>query len=388
MTDLLLCDLAPYRYSTRTRKVAAAMSERLDTVEAITLARVGRVGMEDVPGSTLIDGVRVKQLPTRRLDDNRTFVASIRNILFVYVPALILLRREVARTQAGTIFVGHVSLFWIGLAHQRKWASRVVISGRERPGAVRTKGSLATWFSRIEPALLRYFSRRHKFAVVAVCESHAEQFRELGVEEVVVVRNVPSASFVQRFSTPPGGDELIVALVGSLYPGRGIEALIRAVVIAQSRGARVRLNITGHAGESYLDSLRALIEQLEARPFVALLGPCSPKDVALRYQEAHVGTALYEATDKANDSLSNKLFESVVSGRPVIAGNLPENSKVIASHNIGWTSAVTPDSLSDLLTVLARDIESVRQKASHCYQVGQQHFVWEREVSRLESIMP
>ena len=383
--SLLLCDLAPFRHSTRTRKIASTVAPgRPGEVSAITLSRVGRLGMSDHPGLSVIDGVEVEQLAVREIEDRRTFTASVRNLLVGYLPALWRLRRRVLATPARTILVGHSALFWLGLAHRRRWASQVIISSRERPGGVRTKGSLATWFSRVEPWMVRRAARRHAFTVVAVCESHAAGFRELGVRDVLVVRNVPMASFAPDFAPPLGGHELRVACVGSLYPGRGIEALIDAVVAARAAGAPVRLTVTGPAGTRYRQSLRDRIDAAEAGTYVRLEGACAPDEVVRCYQRAHVGTALYEAVDAANDSLSNKIFECVVAGRPVIAGNLPENTALVERHQLGWTCPVEVGPLRDLLVDLAADLAAVRSRAEHCHHVGRTEFIWEIETLPLQ----
>jgi glycosyltransferase involved in cell wall biosynthesis len=92
---------------------------------------------------------------------------------------------------------------------------------------------------------------------------------------------------------------------------------------------------------------------------------------------------LYEATDAANDSLSNKLFESVVAGRPVIAGNLPENHRIVTSYGVGWTTSVDVASLSLLLKQLAADLDTVRAAAKTCHEVGNRHFTWETEIRQV-----
>jgi glycosyltransferase involved in cell wall biosynthesis len=346
------------------------------------LSRVGRLGMADDSPDYVSCGVEVKQVPVRALQSSRTFAASLRNLVNVYTVAIMRLRKDVLKTSARTIFVGHVSLFWLGSAHQRRWGSQIVINGRERPGGVRTKGSLASWFSRVEPIILRRIARRQPM-VIAVCESHAEDFRALGFENVQVVRNVPVEKFAPTFVAPPECDELRVCCVGSLYPGRGIEALIDGVIMARSRGAMARLDITGPASDSYSAELASRIQAASAGDYITIHGPCPADEVAGRYQAAHVGTALYEAADSANDSLSNKIFESIVAGRPVIAGNLPENSKIVETHSVGWAVPVTGIAIGELLVSLAADRESVREMARHCHSVGQRNFTWEAEIQSL-----
>lgn len=66
----------------------------------------------------------------------------------------------------------------------------------------------------------------------------------------------------------------------------------------------------------------------------------------------HVGTALYENVDAANDSLSNKIFECVVSGRPVIASDLSENRRFVQENEVGWLTDVAAGDLADLLRAI------------------------------------
>jgi glycosyltransferase involved in cell wall biosynthesis len=272
IATLLLCDLAPYLHSTRTKKVGEVVGTSTGPVKAVTLSRVGRLGMADDASFYLSSGVEVEQVRVGKISSRRTLTASLRNLFAVYAPAILRLRRRVLEIPAHTIFIGHVSLFWLGLAHQRRWDSHIIINGRERPGGIRTKGSLATWFSKIEPFVLRRVARRQP-TLLAVCDSHANEFRALGFNDVRVVRNVPSISFAPNFVPPADSDELVVCCVGSLYPGRGVEALIDGAVLARRRGADVRLEITGPASDAYARTIQARIDDAEELLFTKHLIP-------------------------------------------------------------------------------------------------------------------
>jgi glycosyltransferase involved in cell wall biosynthesis len=384
-SSMLLCDLAPYVHSTRTKKVGSSVSLSVGNVRAVTLSRVGRLGMADDRRKFTDNGVDVEQIPVRELEGSRTLTASLRNLIVAYIPAIWKLYRVVINTPAHTVFVGHNSLFWLGLMHQKRWRSHVILNGRERPGGVRTSGSLASWFSRVEPMLLKWVARKQP-TVLSVCNSHASSFRALGFEDVIVARNVPSSTFASDF-VAPDGKELTVACVGSLYPGRGIEALVDGVVIARNSGARVKLEITGPAGAEYADKIRRRIRLAGAERFIRLNAPCRPDEVAACYQAAHIGTALYEPVDAANDSLSNKLFECVVSGRPVLAGDLTENREVVQKHDVGWVVSVVPEAIGELLISISSDIDSIERRAMHCYATGRRNFTWEAEIAGLVSLV-
>ncbi|MBO1758267.1 glycosyltransferase [Dermacoccus sp. NHGro5] len=350
----LLIDLLPYEHSTRTRKLGERLAAAGAICEAITLSQVGRVGIAGSQNDAVVDGVAVRKIATPTPAQGASTRTAIINLVRTYPKAIATLAWRAIRTPADAIVVGHMSLFWIGLAHHKRHGSKVLLNGRERPGGINTKGSLGTAFSRVEPAVLRRLSGIRDLAVVAVCDGHADDFRALGLE-TLVARNAPAAAFRSDFVPTPDEDVVRVACVGSLYEGRGIELLIKATDAAQAAGAQVVLEVTGRGGAEYVTALKNLAASCRHSDAIVFHGPCAPEEVPAAYHRVHVGTALYEAVDAANDSLSNKIFESVVSGRPVLAGNLSENRRFVREHRLGWVTDVTSEGLTNaLLDIYAR----------------------------------
>jgi len=226
----------------------------------------------------------------------------------------------------------------------------------------------------------RYLDRPD-VTVVCVCPGHADAFAALGVQDSMVVRNAAPLSRVPAtFPDLPDNDTLVVVLVGSLYPGRGVEALIEGASRARADGVPVMVEITGRGTKAYLDGLRALVARLAADEFVSFLGSAHPAEVPKRYARAHVGTALYEPVDLANDSLSNKIFETLAAGRPVLAGNMSENTRLLAEVPAGWTTEVTPEGLHGSLCRIWADIESVEPLARLALSACRGSLNWDHEV--------
>ena len=352
MTKLLAIDLAPYEHSTRTRKIAQLTAEAGVETIAITLSRVGRSGMIGSSRDEHIDSVLSLKIKTRKPREGASLAAQIVNLVGTYAwPVGTLLRKTLA-TPADTVLVGHISLGFIGLLHHRRYGSQVLLNGRERPGGVRTAGSLASLFSRIEPLVVRRLAASRWIRVVAVCESHATDFRSLGAR-TFVARNAPPASFRRPFAPPPSSnDHLIVGCLGTLYPGRGVETLIEAVGMARDSGINVQLEIAGRASAEFMSQLEDVALSTGHLDAITFHGPWPSDEVPSFYQMVHVGTALYENVDAANDSLSNKIFECVVSGRPVIASDLSENRRFVQENEVGWLTDVAAGDLADLLRAI------------------------------------
>lgn len=384
--DVLFCDVLPFKHSTRTRKLALALADAKPSlsIEAATLRRVGRTGIADERPNYTERGVAVVQTWGPKPFERRSLLSTIGNLALVYGPAAVPLVLRVLTTRSRVLVLGSTSLAWVGYLHQKLYGSYVVLNARERLGGVRTAGSLGTLVSRLEIKLTRYIARRDVM-VVCVCDGHAKEFAEAGARKVSVVRNVPERSFIPARLTPiPSFDEgLRVVLVGSLYPGRGIEALIDACGELRTRGTPISLLISGRAGSRYLRSLQERVASADLAGTVLFLGPCEPKEVPARYADGHIGTALYEAVDPANDSLSNKIFESIASGRPVLAGRQPENQALLESATVGWTSPVEPQALADTLERIASNASQIPSLAQDCWLLSRSSWNWEVEVAPL-----
>lgn len=384
MNRCLVIDLLPYEHSTRTKKIAVALaSSGRSTPIAVTLSQVGRVGLsaQDV-ASRVEDGVDVNYVKAGRPSQRRSRLASAVNLLLVYPPALTRLLRWVISTPAESIFVGHMALFWLGMLHRLRFGSHVALNARERLGGVRTQGSLGATFSRIEPFVLRCISGRSGYTVVAAAPGHAEEYRALGMDSVITVRNAPSVSFSPPYREPSNGP-LTFAFIGSLYEGRGVFPLIDAIDLAADDGLDVKLEISGRGNPDFVSSMKARIFLMRHPQCVDFLGECAPSEVPGRYQRAHVATALYEPVDAANDSLSNKLFEGPASGRPVLAGDLPENSRVVRDYALGWTATVTAEGLRQALHHIYAERERIGVMGRHCHEVCANVLNWECEVEPL-----
>jgi glycosyltransferase involved in cell wall biosynthesis len=383
--DVLFVDVLPFRHSTRTRKMALALASNDPSlsVAAFTLQRVGRVGISDLRERYEEAGVSVEQVPVPAPREGTGVAATAVNLGYVYPVGLGRLAWEVLATDAPRLIIGSTSLTWLALLHHRRFGSRVVVNARERFAGIRTKGSLGTLVSRLEPLMISVLAKPW-VVVTSVCESHAREFREAGAREVVVIRNAPLLAFIpSHFAPTPGDKPFTVALVGSLYPGRGIEALIEAAGALKRQGLDVRVEITGRASAEYAQSLVTLAATEGVTDLVRFFGPCTPEEVPERYAAAHLGTALYEGVDSANDSLSNKIFECAASGRAVLAGNLSENVALVSRYKLGWTAEVSSQGLSHTLRELMEQDPEFDALGLHCRETAQKILNWETEVRPL-----
>lgn len=378
----LVLSLLPYAFATRSRKAAAVLSADHDTT-FISLSKVGRNKSWDRHGRWDVGGVKIQQVSVRTPRTEPTRLNILLNVLRCYLPGLVRLSTAAFRQPAELAFVNGAYLLPVGILHSIIFKSYLILDINERPGMVATKGSVAAVFSRIEKRMLRMSAQFVDTATVATY-ADVDIVRSLGFTDVRLLRNVPLSEWKADWKEPPflqtnspDPPSLRAIAMGTMYEGRGYEILIRAVAQANET-TRVDLVLCGPGRDSYKERLRQLAEESGSLERVAFLDRVESAEVSCLYLEADVGLVLYEGHDAGNDGLSNKLFECVASGRPVIASNLPENARFVSESGVGWLVETTPGDIAKAL-IGAAERGRLASLTEHCRRFGDEHLNWEHE---------
>lgn len=380
-TDTLVITLDTWRFATRSKKSAIQYAQRGRT-QFVGLASAGRTRRWDAPGEFVEDGVDVLTLAMVQPATRPSVMNHLRNIARCYVPALARLIKEVWTRPAEVIHVTSSALAPLGALHKLRHRSRVVLDITERPGEVATQGSLAAWFSRCERLVLRLVSP-HVSVVSVPVEGIIPTVEKLGFARIELVRNAPLSSWRAPYKDPHETEAgtIRLAIIGSIFEGRGYEILMEALAMALPERS-IEVLLAGPGRDEYVRALEALAEKLGVAHAIRWLGSIESEEVSATYLEAHVGLVLYESLDPGNDGLSNKILECVSTGRPVLAGNLPENRSFVTTHGVGFLTGVTPAELASALRGLPPSAELV-DLARHCRRIGDEWLCWEKEFAAL-----
>lgn len=382
--NVLVVSLAGIRFATRPRKTARELS-RFGPVRYLALQSSGRGGRVDQAGVFDSDGVSVHQVRVRPRRSSGTLGSKLSNLIFSYLPAFLRLFRVALKSPAEVIVVANPVLAPIAIAHGWRYGSRAMIDIAERPGAVTASDSLASVFSRFEPIALRTLARRKAIATVAV-PSDVDLVRGWGFNSVLPLRNAPLGSWRAPYADPIESDEFRCVVIGSVFAGRAYEILIRALAICAEREAKVRLTIVGPGTPEYLDELRSLTHQLGADSVITWSDAVDGDEVSATYLNAHVGIVLYEPDDPGNDGLSNKILECVSSGRPVLAGDLPENRSFVTENDVGWLTTVSPEAIADALIEI-RGRADLIEVSRRCRALGDTSLTWESDFAQVRDVL-
>jgi L-malate glycosyltransferase len=135
-----------------------------------------------------------------------------------------------------------------------------------------------------------------------------------------VVPNVVDTELFSPAGSPPGDDTALVVAVAALEPVKGVEELIEAVAILNSRRSDFRLVLVGDGSLRTPLAHRAAELELEER--LVLRGPLPHRDVAELMHRA-----AFAVVPSRWETFSVVLGEAMASGLPVVAtavGGMPE----------------------------------------------------------------
>lgn len=181
--------------------------------------------------------------------------------------------------------------------------------------------------------------------IVVVVEESLERLQTYGVEgeRLSIVSNTPRldqwdlADFPRPLPTRNGKVNLVY--FGNLDGIRGVDLAIRAVRRLQDLGRSVRLSVVGD-GPS-LQGLRALAGELGVSDRVAFEGRLSLHDEAARNRvqtimaRSHVGLIPHYDTEACNTTVSNKLFDYMLLGLPVIVSDVKPTARIVRAEECG-----------------------------------------------------
>jgi glycosyltransferase involved in cell wall biosynthesis len=173
--------------------------------------------------------------------------------------------------------------------------------------------------------------------------------------EPLLVRNIPVSVSVSAAPTEPL-DPPVIAYVGGLMPGRGLEEMIDALPLLDG----VRLRIVGPGAPAYREALRERARRLGVAGAVELAGAVPPDAVGAALAGTVAGLCLIRPVCRSYElCLPNKLFEYVAASLPIIAGDTPVIAEVV--HGGGLGEVVDGDSPEALAAAVRRLLEPARR---------------------------
>jgi glycosyltransferase involved in cell wall biosynthesis len=332
-------------------------------------ARGHAVWFACVPGDALEAHVRESGVPlVEGLSLERTtwpwrIVAQVRG-----------LGQALRRLEIDVVHAHQTHDHWLSVVGRRGTPARTVRTVHHRRAV---HGGLATrWL----------LDRTH--ALVAVSEGIATRLGAVGVPwgKVTIV---PGAVDTQRF-TPDAdgrpvraelglGEAPVVGCVSRLVPGRGHEALLRAMALLHERLPEARLVLVGR-GE-HQPVLENLVRQLgleSAVVFAGYRGPDLPETLAALDCAVLLGAGSEESC--------RAVLEAMAVGRPVVAAPVGAIPEAVVDGETGWLVEPVAGAVASRLETALRDRERARRMGQAGRRRVEAQFTPSHRAARVEAI--
>lgn len=285
------------------------------------------------------------------------------------------------------LFVGYLSNF--GNRHKAKL---VYDSHEFEIGRAARRSRLQIWgITHLE----RFLMKRCAFSIM-VNDSIADEVQRIHrlKDRPVVTRNVPpnweldpveTARVRQEFLTALHlpKDSFLVMYHGWVYPDRGIESMLQAVVLVPGTAAIVLGNAPN---PDYGETLHALAKELGIQDRV-LFHPAVPVEVLRNYVGAvdiSINPGIGTTSRSYYLSLPNKFFEAIQSMTPLITSDYPELRQIVLEYGIGLL--VDPEKPENIAAAIRRmrDDQKFYADCKKNLKRAKEDFCWEKEKASLK----
>ncbi|WP_323844044.1 glycosyltransferase family 4 protein [Microbulbifer magnicolonia] len=171
----------------------------------------------------------------------------------------------------------------------------------------------------------------------------------------------------------------IVLYQGGLQPGRGLETLVRAFKDVPTA------YLVCIGGGSIGERLKEIVKTESIYDRVFFIPTVPLVDLPEYTASADIGVQPIENTCLNHYTTdSNKLFEYIVAGLPVVASNLPEIARIVRENDLGRVvKSGSAEELASALALLVNDKAKREYYASRARQAARE-LNWESQESRLE----
>ncbi len=250
--------------------------------------------------------------------------------------------RHLAGERPALIHANDHNTMWPALIARARWGSRVVYDSHELWADRNGRREWRPWLLACEWIFVRAAD-----AVISASPGYARALaRRNRIVEPRVVRNIPVNASLSVRADDRGH---VVAYVGGLMPGRGIEQAIAALPLAPG----IELELLGPGSASYTAQLSAAAEQHGVADRVRFVNAVPPEEVVGALRGAGAGLLLIQPICRSYElTLPNKLFEYAAAGLPMIASDLEVIASVVRTQELGLV--VGADNLPEIAAAMTR----------------------------------
>jgi glycosyltransferase involved in cell wall biosynthesis len=201
------------------------------------------------------------------------------------------------------------------------------------------------------------------------------------VENIEVITNVPFRTDIEK--EKPQREIKNILYLGNFSTHRGIEELILSAQYLNSNG-NIRLQGFG----AFKEDFNKIIKHNKLESKVKFIEPIDPSEVLFEISKhADIGVVLTKPTSLNHElTISNKIFDYINAGIPVIMSNVAEHRYLNEKYDIGIIiPEITPELIAKTIDQLIKDEELYKKLAENCFEAAKV-LNWDNEQEKLKCI--
>ena len=230
---------------------------------------------------------------------------------------------------------------------------------------------------RVEQAALGYAD-----AVLTVTQQLKDTYVSRGADpgKISVILNVPEERFLlQRNPSPkPSSNNGHFTLIchGAVEKRYGHHTMLNAIELVKSQIPGVRLRVLGNG--SYAEGFASEIAQRGLKEHIQYLGFVPIPVMLQELHAADAGIVAQESSPYSNLVHTNKMYEYIALGKPVLATRLKSVSAYFGDDAIGYFEPGNPESLAAAISDLVQHPEKRRLRAENARGLYDR-YRWEKQ---------
>ncbi len=327
---------------------------------------------------------KVDELPfkTTLVEIDQKYYRKSRTIFTIIKREYLLYKKLVKvciQTKPDVIHANDLNALPVAYFSAKKTKSRIVYDSHEifTENEGYSRGTLRKFFWKtIERFLIKRVDQ-----VVSVSHSAAAELSKMyGIPLPMVVTNCVF-KVDQSLLQPKSKTQFEVLYHGKYYKGRGYEAFVKAAAFFKEE-QKIRFVMRGFGNIE--SELREIAEQLQLGDKIRFDPPVDVTELVPAASSSHLGAVLTEPINKNFIyTVSNKLFEYLNAGLPVILSDVPEHRYLNDKYGFGIIiDEVTPENIADAIKKVYLDKELYKGLCKNAKQTAD-ILNWDTESKKL-----
>ena len=222
-------------------------------------------------------------------------------------------------------------------------------------------------------------------AIFTVCEENKERVikkLEFPIDKIFVVHNTPKLDWFDKFPKGINNPPRVFAYHGYIAEERNLESFIIGFNLAADRDTEIELEINGSG--STFESLKQLRSTLQHKDRIRLTGNYSHTALGTLLERCDIGIMPYKNDEFINTTISNKMFDYMAMGKPMITSLAKPMQRIIKETQTGISvDCDSPQAIAEaILSIKELDIQNMSRNG---IIFAKQKYNWQNDFANLAS---